>query len=125
MAPKQCAFNTCENACTKSNYRQNFLAVYPSGYPTHGSGMYTCRECKTRLSVDMMEVDHIKPKTAGSGGSNCVKNLQPLCGRLSREKCNQKKGNTYSVTDKISSRVNPEVRRYTGKVADWFSRFSK
>jgi hypothetical protein len=36
----------------------------------------------------------------GRGGSNCVKNLQPLCGQNVPSKCNQRKGNTYSTSDK-------------------------
>ena len=63
MPPKQteCAFGTCKFPCIKSDYRRNFLTAYPDGYPTRGSGTYTCRECGHGCSTSEMQVDHMNP----------------------------------------------------------------
>lgn len=57
-------------------------------------GPYVCiygiRYVKDRYKYILMTADHIRPKTFG--GSNGLKNLQPMC-----EECNRKKGSIVSV----------------------------
>ncbi|KXZ51738.1 hypothetical protein GPECTOR_11g185 [Gonium pectorale] len=115
---KECAFGTCGYACILSDYRVNFLRAYPDGYPARGSGVYTCRECGYPCTVDEMDVDHMKPKKLG--GTNCVKNLQPLCGKASPGRCNQHKGDKYSLSDKFANKFPPTVRRGGAQIADAF-----
>ena len=63
---KECAFGTCKFPCTASGHRRNFLAAYPDGYPTRGSGVYICRECSYPCSAAEMQVDHMKPKVSSA-----------------------------------------------------------
>lgn len=52
------------------------------------------------------------------GGTNCVKNLQPLCGSKTPSKCNQAKGNKYPMADKVANKASPTVRRKGAVLVD-------
>lgn len=56
---------------------------------------YSCRLCGT---VDNLTIDHIKPLS--KEGSNALSNLQILC-----LKCNQRKGNKFTVEPIIQQRT--------------------
>eukprot|EP00798_Chlamydomonas_sp_ICE-L_P026013 gene26013-11709_t len=126
--PPSCAFDSCKFLCTKSGTRNNFLKAYPDGYPKRGSGSYMCRTCGFMCSKEQMQVDHMVPQqkemqvdlvvTQSKGGSNCVKNLQPLCGTKTPNKCNQVKGNKLNLSDKIGAKLNPAFRRKGAIVLD-------
>ena len=52
---------------------------------------YRCKKCKRELPLDILEVDHIKPRALG--GSDRPSNLQLLC-----PPCNKKKGPRLRAT---------------------------
>lgn len=87
-----------------SNYRQKFIKAYPGiripGYP---GWWYICQSCGCWCARPgnsgvvfpdylKMEVDHIKPWSAGGGDE--LYNLQPLC-----KPCNRAKGNRMDAID--------------------------
>lgn len=59
-------------------------------------GGVDCKKCGRNLPMDIMQVDHIRPKS--KGGSDKPSNLQLLC-----PTCNRKKGNKITVPKKQSS----------------------
>ncbi|KAF5837427.1 hypothetical protein DUNSADRAFT_4407 [Dunaliella salina] len=122
MPPKQqaCAFGTCSFPCIASNHKTNFFRKYPNGYPGN-DGFYTCRNCPARCTGKEIQVDHIKPKTPkrgqfDHGGTNCVKNLQPLC-----PTCNNKKKNNFPSDDRMVRKIPNKFRRPLHRLMDGLS----